>query len=622
MFVLNLLLRGEAFLKNINNEFNRYFDEIKTYSDDTLSNCIFNVGILSKMPRYEVVEYVSAMIVGGFAELIDSEQKKGNMDVCNGISNAYADYAKKHIDKPELKVVKNLVAINLDADENVVFDDDDFVNLLSDDQYTSFAEPDDSDDSDDSDDELIIEMSNKAMVMLNDLTFSIVGHNNDIISYLIGSDDILDIIKISIENIRGKDIEDIMTKRNHYFAFDNILLSKALSREVAISLGNVAVIKYENNKFYNEFDAFKEGINQKRRDKIAKEKEKKKNLLSNFKNNVLNTFRSGYFLDKVGKQSENSICIFNDEFIRNELSSMLDKEDFGSLSGSEKTGIAEYFFESCHLMKEIPIVSACKDSAESFKQLIIDYPNFKAVSLYVKDYVDYSLSRKRPFSMPNILLTGGPGIGKSDYVIELSKVIGIYNEFISMSSLSNGSELSGLTAKWGTGSPGQIFDAISHSSIANPLIVLDELDKTAGTYGNSVSPCSVLLSLTEKKTAEKFRESFFNMEVDFSHINWIGTANDLWDVPQALLSRFKKFPILSPKKEDMPIIFENMYKSILQKEGLCEEFTEKLSDGVVKELSKLSLRAAKDCIERGIIKSVISNLKLNEKYRILPSQLG
>ncbi len=130
--------------------------------------------------------------------------------------------------------------------------------------------------------------------------------------------------------------------------------------------------------------------------------------------------------------------------------------------------------------------------------------------------------------------------------------------------------LLGSDAVWGNSRYGLVFDLLGLGEYANPLVILDELDKaqTMGkTSGGFSSPTGVLHSLLEPVSAAQVRDISLDLELDASQIAWIATANYPWWVPATLRSRFREFFIMPPDAELAIQLSRSVVKNALRAAG-------------------------------------------------------
>lgn len=155
--------------------------------------------------------------------------------------------------------------------------------------------------------------------------------------------------------------------------------------------------------------------------------------------------------------------------------------------------------------------------------------------------------RAKDFRLRPILLTGEPGVGKTQFALKLAEMLGVPMQKWSAGSSQANFQLTGGDSAWRNARPGMIFDMLAKGSAATPVLVLDEVDKLGDEGRYPVTP--VLLDLLEAETARTFQDTFLRMPFDASRIICVLTANDVDGVPPALLSRVEVFNICAPDPE-------------------------------------------------------------------------
>lgn len=190
-------------------------------------------------------------------------------------------------------------------------------------------------------------------------------------------------------------------------------------------------------------------------------------------------------------------------------------------------------------------------------------PNFRPVIDDIKKQLALAISGNQPVSFMPILLLGEPGVGKTHFAKELAQVLGTTYELVSLSSLTAGWILSGSSSQWTNAKPGKVAQALVNGEFANPLFVLDEIDKAGGD--TRYDPLGALYTLLEPATARRFRDEFIDIELDASRILWIATANDASAIPEPILSRMNVYAIERPDAEGARAIAANIYRDLLQR---------------------------------------------------------
>ena len=159
-----------------------------------------------------------------------------------------------------------------------------------------------------------------------------------------------------------------------------------------------------------------------------------------------------------------------------------------------------------------------------------------------------------------MLLLGPPGIGKTHFARRVSQLLGTGLGFISMSSLTAGWVLSGASSQWKGARPGKIFETLVDGAYANPVMVVDEIDKARGEH--AYDPLGALYGLLEHDTAGTFVDEFAEVSIDASQVIWVATANDDRAIPEPILNRMNVFEVQPPDRDAARAIALRLYRSI------------------------------------------------------------
>ena len=237
-----------------------------------------------------------------------------------------------------------------------------------------------------------------------------------------------------------------------------------------------------------------------------------------------------------------------------------------------------------------------------FDELLTRFPNFAAVIRYWKAVAVASRITGTIFRTQPVLLDGHPGLGKTYFASEAAKAMQLYFHEIPMSSITAGFVISGLSVGWGTGTPGEVAKALSKSEVANPMITLDEIEKSHGDGRHS--PLGPLFPLLETHSARRFKDEALEIEIDASNINWVLTANNHELIPAPILSRVKHYVIPVPTEEQMVPILHSIYQGLRESDQTFAWLDGELTPDVVGELVRLTPRDARNCIKEAAIYAV------------------
>ncbi len=224
----------------------------------------------------------------------------------------------------------------------------------------------------------------------------------------------------------------------------------------------------------------------------------------------------------------------------------------------------------------------------AMEHLYDEMPNFGEVLDDVKRQLALCHDSRDALEITPMLLLGPPGIGKTHFAREVAQLLGTGLGFISMSSLTAGWVLSGASSQWKGARPGKVFETLVDGNYANPVMVVDEIDKARAEH--AYDPLGALYSLLEHDTAGHFTDEFAEVAIDASQVIWVATANDERCIPEPILNRMNVFEVQAPDFEAARTIALRLYRKLRAAHDWGQRFDDTPPDAVLDRLAAVAPR--------------------------------
>lgn len=240
-------------------------------------------------------------------------------------------------------------------------------------------------------------------------------------------------------------------------------------------------------------------------------------------------------------------------------------------------------------------------------------PNFSGVLDDLRKYLALAVDGDEPLSFVPILLLGDPGVGKTHFGKALGAALGTDFQFVNMASATAGFILGGASSTWKDSKPGMVAKALVEGMLANPVFLVDEVDK--GHASSMHDPLGALYALLESETAAQFIDEYLEVPVDARGITWVFTANDSRHIPEPILSRLAVYEVPSPTLEQSRGIARGIYRGLLAEHRW--RFDAELSDDCQDAAARFSPREM-----RKRILDAMGNAKVAGRERVCADDFG
>ena len=171
-----------------------------------------------------------------------------------------------------------------------------------------------------------------------------------------------------------------------------------------------------------------------------------------------------------------------------------------------------------------------------------------------------------------MLLVGLQGVGKTTLAISVAEALGREYVRIAMGGIGSTLELRGTSKSLPDAEPGQIIKALIKAGVKNPLILLDEIEKSSGEQGLRSDIMAVLLEILDPNQNKSFRDHYIDYPIDLSNVMFICSANNTGTLSAALMDRMEiiKMPSYTDQ-EKIVIARDYLMPKIIEMSGLQPE---------------------------------------------------
>lgn len=282
------------------------------------------------------------------------------------------------------------------------------------------------------------------------------------------------------------------------------------------------------------------------------------------------------------------------------------------------------------VLLDLPWKKMTKDDLDIEKASEIlerDHYGLKEVKDRILDYL--AVKKLNPKMRGTIIcLVGPPGVGKTSIARSIAEAMGRKFVRVSLGGVRDEAEIRGHRRTYIGSMPGRIMKAMKLAGTKNPFILLDELDKMASDFKGD--PASAMLEVLDPEQNIHFEDHYVDVPFDLSEVFFLGTANDLRNIPEPLIDRMEIIHLSSyTEYEKLHIAKQYLIKQIQEENGL-KDIKVSISDKVIlkiineytreagvrnlkREINNLFRKIARKVVKENVEKLTISTTNL-EKY--------
>ncbi|NIJ41659.1 hypothetical protein FHS78_001949 [Parvibaculum indicum] len=212
------------------------------------------------------------------------------------------------------------------------------------------------------------------------------------------------------------------------------------------------------------------------------------------------------------------------------------------------------------------------------------------------------------FRLSPILIVGPPGCGKSRFAQRLGDLSGAGSALVSVAGASDNRMLAGTARGYATAQPSFPLIAIERHRTANPVLVVDEIEKAGGSARNG-NVQATLLNFLEPGTAQSYFDECLLSKARLAQVSWIALANSLEHISEPLLNRFEVFRVGGPEPDHFDAVIASLRRDIATDLGLEPD--------LLPAFSARERRLYREAFEKGVSVRKLRSLMMGS-FRIGP----
>ena len=261
----------------------------------------------------------------------------------------------------------------------------------------------------------------------------------------------------------------------------------------------------------------------------------------------------------------------------------LKKQPFGSAEAS----VLRNYLDT---VLELPWNKKTKERIDvAAAKKILDKDHFGLEKVKERILETIAVRQLAPEMPPQILcLVGPPGVGKTSVAYSIAKSLNRKMARIALGGVHDEADIRGHRKTYVGAMPGRILSALIQSGSANPVLLLDEVDKMGTDHRGD--PSAALLEVLDSEQNKNYRDHFLEIPFDLSNVMFITTANTTDTIPRPLLDRMEVIELGSYTDEEKLMIVKNhLLPKQMTKHGLKRSQL-KITDDAIREMIRCYTR--------------------------------